>query len=287
MRDDKPPSPHTPHKSWISRLSQFLTGEIQDQDELLELLKDAQEKQLLDSEALSMIEGVLAVAQTRVRDIMIPRVQMVVVPCEAKLDEVLPLVIEYAHSRFPVIEDDKSKVIGVLIAKDLLPHLFDRKKLTVKDIMRPANIVPESKRLNVLLKEFRTERNHMAIVVDEYGMAAGLVTIEDVLEQIVGEIADEHDEIAAEDEFISQRNDKEFILKGLTPIEDFNAYFAAHLHDDEFDTLGGFIVHKLEHMPKKGEKLEIGGFRFEILRADSRRIHLIKLKLKTALKTKS
>lgn len=280
MHDDKPPSSHTPHKSWISRMAQLLTGEIQDQDELLDILKDAQEKHLLDSEALSMIEGVLAVAQTRVRDIMIPRVQMVVVPCEAPLDEILPIVIEFAHSRFPVIEDDKSKVIGVLIAKDLLPHLFDNNKLTVKDIMRPANIVPESKRLNVLLKEFRTERNHMAIVVDEYGMAAGLVTIEDVLEQIVGEIADEHDDINTEDDFISQRSDREFILKAVTPIEDFNDYFSTDIYDDEFDTIGGFLVHQLEHMPKKGEKLEVGQFRFEILRADSRRIHLIKLKLK-------
>jgi magnesium and cobalt transporter len=211
---------------------------------------------------------------------MIPRVQMVVVPCEATLDEILPIVIEFAHSRFPVIEDDKSKVIGVLIAKDLLPHLFDNNRLTVKDIMRPANIVPESKRLNVLLKEFRTERNHMAIVVDEYGMAAGLVTIEDVLEQIVGEIADEHDDINTEDDFISQRSDREFILKAVTPIEDFNDYFSTDIYDDEFDTIGGFLVHQLEHMPKKGEKLEVGQFRFEILRADSRRIHLIKLKLK-------
>jgi magnesium and cobalt transporter len=280
MHDDKPPSSQTPHKSWISRMAQLLTGEIQDQDELLDILKDAQEKHLLDSEALSMIEGVLAVAQTRVRDIMIPRVQMVVVPCEATLDEILPIVIEFAHSRFPVIEDDKSKVIGVLIAKDLLPHLFDNNRLTVKDIMRPANIVPESKRLNVLLKEFRTERNHMAIVVDEYGMAAGLVTIEDVLEQIVGEIADEHDDINTEDDFISQRSDREFILKAVTPIEDFNDYFSTDIYDDEFDTIGGFLVHQLEHMPKKGEKLEVGQFRFEILRADSRRIHLIKLKLK-------
>ncbi len=279
MHDDKPPSSHSSHRSWISRLSQILTGEIQDQEELLEILKDAQENHVLDADALSMIEGVLAVAQIRVRDIMIPRVQMVVVSSDATLIEVLPLVIEYAHSRFPVIEDDKSKVIGVLIAKDLLPHLFDEKKLTVKDIMRPAYIVPESKRLNILLKEFCTERNHMAIVVDEYGLAAGLVTIEDVLEQIVGEIVDEHDNVA-EKEFISQRGEREFILKALTPIEAFNAYFNTDIYDDEFDTIGGFLVHQLDRMPKKGEKLEIGNFRFEILRADSRRLYLIKLKLK-------
>jgi magnesium and cobalt transporter len=261
-------------------MGQFLTGDIQDQDELLDILKDAQEKHLLDSYALSMMEGVLQVAETRVRDIMIPRVQMVVFPCDALLEDILPTVIEFAHSRFPVIEDDKSKVIGVLIAKDLLAHLFDDKKLTVRDIMRPAYIVPESKRLNVLLKEFRSERNHMAIVVDEYGLAAGLVTIEDVLEQIVGDIEDEHDETDAEEVFITQRSERDFVLKAVTPIEEFNNYFSAHIHDDEFDTIGGLIVHKLGHLPKKGEKLEIGKFRFEVLRADSRRIHLIKLKVK-------
>lgn len=282
MNDDKPPSSHTPHKSWISRLGQLLTGEVQDQDELLDILKDAQEKRLLDSDALSMMEGVLQVAEMRVRDIMIPRVQMVAIPEEAELEAILPLVIDFAHSRFPVIEDDKSKVVGVLIAKDLLAHLFNRKKLTVRDIMRPAYIVPESKRLNVLLKEFRTERNHMAIVVDEYGMAAGLVTIEDVLEQIVGEIEDEHDDAEHEEEFISQRSDKEFILKAVTPIEDFNEHFSADIHDGEFDTIGGLITHELGHLPKKGEKWETGRFRFEILRADSRRVHLIKLKLKKA-----
>jgi magnesium and cobalt transporter len=280
MSDDKHSGHAVAHKSWISRIGQFLTGDIEDQDELLDILKEAQEKHLLDSDALSMMEGVLQVAQMRVRDIMIPRVQMVAVPCDALLEEVLPLVVEFAHSRFPVIEDDRSKVVGVLIAKDLLPHLMANTKITVRDIMRPVNVVPESKRLNILLKEFRTERNHMAIVVDEYGMAAGLVTIEDVLEQIVGEIADEHDIANAEDEFISQRNEKEFILKALTPIEDFNEYFSADLYDDEFDTIGGLVMHQLEHMPKKGEKLEMGDFRFEILRADSRRIHLIKLKLK-------
>jgi magnesium and cobalt transporter len=282
MNDDKPPSSHTPHKSWISRLGQLLTGELQDQDELLDILKDAREKHLLDSDALSMMEGVLQVAEMRVRDIMIPRVQMVVVPEDAELSTILPIVLEFAHSRFPVIEDDKSQVVGVLIAKDLLAHLFDEKKLTVREIMRPAYIVPESKRLNVLLKEFRTERNHMAIVVDEYGMAAGLVTIEDVLEQIVGEIEDEHDDAEHEDTFISQRSEKEFILKAVTPIEEFNEHFSADIHDGEFDTIGGLITHELGHLPKKGENLEIGMFRFEILRADSRRVHLIKLKLKKA-----
>lgn len=279
MNDDKPPSHKTPQKSWINKIGQLLGGDIQDQNELLKMLKDAREKHLLDSEALSMMEGVLQVAEMRTRDIMIPRVQMVVMPKDAELETIYPLVIESSHSRFPVIEDDRSQVIGILMAKDLLAHILDNKPLTVADIMRPANIVPESKRLNVLLREFRTERNHMAIVVDEYGMAAGLVTIEDVLEQIVGEIEDEHD-VDDDEGFIQQRNKREFILKGLTPIDEFNEYFSANLQDDEFDTIGGFIVHKLERLPKKGEKLEVGMFRFEIIRADSRRVHLIKLKLK-------
>ena len=279
MNDDNPPSTNAPQRSWISRIGQLLTGDLQDQEELLDILKDAREKRLLDSEALSMMEGVLQVAEMRVRDVMIPRIQMVVVPKDAELETIYPLVTESSHSRFPVIEDDRSQVVGVLMAKDLLAHILDNKQQTVEDIMRPACIVPESKRLNVMLKEFRTERNHMAIVVDEYGMTAGLVTIEDVLEQIVGEIEDEHD-VDDNEAFILQRNKREFILKGLTPIDEFNEYFSAELYDDEFDTIGGLIVHKLERLPKKGEKLEIDRFRFEILRADSRRLHLIKLKLK-------
>ncbi|NOQ36458.1 MAG: CBS domain-containing protein [Methylococcaceae bacterium] len=279
MNDDKPPSSNSPQKSWISKIGQLLSGEVQDQGELLEILKDAREKHLLDSEGLSMMEGVLQVAEMRARDIMIPRIQMVVVPKTAELETIYPLIVESSHSRFPVIEDDRSEVVGILMAKDLLAHILNNKNLTVEDIMRPSYIVPESKRLNVLLREFRTERNHMAIVVDEYGMAAGLVTIEDVLEQIVGEIEDEHD-VEDNEDYILQRNKREYVLKGLTPIDDFNQYFSADLHDDEFDTISGFIVHKLERLPKKGEKLEVGRFRFEVLRADSRRLHLIKLKLK-------
>ena len=279
MNDDKPSRNQASRKSWISKIGQLLGGDIQDQDELLEILKDAREKHLLDAEGLSMMEGVLQVAEMRVRDIMIPRIQMVVVPKDINLETIYPLVIESSHSRFPVIEDDRSQVIGILMAKDLLANILDNKQLTVENIMRPASVVPESKRLNVLLREFRTERNHMAIVVDEYGTAAGLVTIEDVLEQIVGEIEDEHD-VEDNMDFILQRNKDEYVLKGLTPIDEFNDYFSANLQDDEFDTIAGFIVHKLEYFPKKGEKLEVDNFRFEVLRADSRRLHLIKLRLK-------
>ena len=226
-----------------------------------------------------MIEGVMQVSEMRVRDIMIPRSQMVVVPRDAELETIFPLVIEFAHSRFPVIEEDRSKVVGVLLVKDILAHVLQNKSLKVEAVMRPVSVVPESKRLNVLLKEFRTERNHMAIVVDEYGNAAGLVTIEDVLEQIVGKIEDEHDDDETQD-YISQRSEREFIVSALTPISDFNEYFSVDLEDSECDTVGGLILQRLEHFPKKGEKVEIEDFNFEVLRADNRRVHLLKLKIK-------
>jgi magnesium and cobalt transporter len=278
MSEGQPPSRHSPHKSWVDRITQLLTGEPQDLDDLIEILREARENHLLDTDALSMIEGALQVSQMRVRDIMIPRVQMVVVPKDAELDTLFPLVTEFGHSRYPVIEDDRSKVVGILLAKDLLAHALVNKTLKVHEIMRPVVVVPESKRLNVLLKELRTKGNHMAIVVDEYGQAAGLVTIEDVLEQIVGEIEDEHDD--QEDEgYISQRNENEYMIKALTPIEEFDEYFSTHLTTDEYDTVGGFIVNQLEHMPKKGESFTIDNMRFEVVRADTRRVHLIKLKM--------
>jgi magnesium and cobalt transporter len=262
----------------VERITQLFSGEPQDLDDLLEILREARENRLLDTDALSMIEGVLQVSQMRVRDIMIPRIQMVVVPKEAELETIYPLVIEFCHSRYPVIDGDRSKVVGVLLAKDLLARVLQNKTMTVQDIMRPACVVPESKRLNVLLKELRTNGNHMAIVVDEYGQAAGLVTIEDVLEEIVGEIEDEHDD--HEDEgYIFQRSANEFMIKALIPIEEFDDYFSTHLATDEYDTIGGFIVSHLEHMPKKGENLIVGNLRFEIIRADNRRVHLIKLKI--------
>jgi len=278
MSDDHPPSRHSPQKSWVERISHLLTGEPQDLEDLLEILREARENQLLDTDALAMIEGVLQVSEMRARDIMIPRAQMVVVPQDADLSAISPLITEFCHSRYPVIDGDRSKITGVLLAKDLLTKVLQGQAQTVQQIMRPAFVVPESKRLNVLLKEFRTNGNHMAIVVDEYGQAAGLVTIEDVLEQIVGEIEDEHDE--HEDEgFIFKRNDHEYILKALTPMDEFDEYFYTQLATDEYDTVGGFIVNQLEHMPKKGESLEVNDMRFEVLRADNRRIHLIKLKL--------
>ena len=275
MSDDYPPS--TPHKSWFDKLSQLLTGEPQNIDDLLELLREAKARSLLDTDALSMIEGVLQVSQMRVRDIMIPRVQMIVLPKDATLESILPLVIESGHSRYPVIDGDKSKVIGVLLTKDLLVRVFENKNLTVQEIMRSVSIVPESKRLNVLLKESRTNGNHMAVVVDEYGQAAGLVTIEDVLEQIVGDIEDEHDD--PEDEnYVFQRSENEYMLKALMPIDEFDEYFGTKLETDEYDTIGGFIVSQLERMPQKGESLTVDNLKFDVIKTDSRRIHLIKLK---------
>ncbi len=278
MSDEQPPSRHSPQKSWVDKISHLLTGEPQDLEDLLEILREAREKRLLDTDALSMIEGVLQVSQMRVRDIMIPRVQMVVVPKDAELETIMPLVTEFGHSRYPVIDGDRSKVVGVLLAKDLLARILENKTLKVHEIMRPSCVVPESKRLNVLLKELRTNGNHMAIVVDEYGQSAGLVTIEDVLEQIVGEIEDEHDD--HEDEgYIFQRSSNEYMIKALTPMDEFDEYFSTHLATDEYDTIGGFIVSQLEHMPKKGESLVVGAMKFEVIRADSRRVHLLKLKI--------
>ncbi len=275
MSDDYPPAP--PTKTWLDKISHLLTGEPQDVDFLVELLREAKARSLLDTDALAMIEGVLQVSQMRVRDIMIPRVQMVVLPKEATLESILPLVAESGHSRYPVIDGDKSKVIGVLLAKDLLVRMLENKTLKVQDIMRSVSIVPESKRLNVLLKESRTNGNHMAVVVDEYGQAAGLVTIEDVLEQIVGDIEDEHDD-PDDENYVFQRSESEYMLKALMPMDDFDEYFGTQLATDEYDTIGGFIVSQLEHMPHKGENLTVEDLKFEVIKADNRRVHLIKLK---------
>jgi len=263
------------HRSWLERLGLFLTGEPEDREDLLIFLRDAQKRHVIDPEALSMIEGVMQFSELRVRDIMVPRVQMTVVSQDADLETIFPLVVESAHSRYPVIGEDRTEVVGILLVKDLLVHSMKNRALPVKDVMRPAQFVPESKRLNVLLREFRATRSHMAIVVDEYGAAAGLVTIEDVLEQIVGDIEDEHD--FGEEEYIFRKNDREFTLKALAPIDEFNDYFNAKLNEDEFDTIGGLIVHKLGHLPVRGEKVDFGRFRFIVLHADNRRVHLLKV----------
>jgi len=266
--------------TWLERISQVLTGgEPKDKADLLELLRDAQQRNLMGLDALVMIEGVLQVSEMQVRDIMIPRSQMVAVEQGAALGDVLPVIAESGHSRFPVVGDDRNEVIGLLLAKDLLPYFIDGQQETfnVRDVLRPAVFVPESMRLNVLLKDFRTNRNHMAIVLDEFGGAAGLVTIEDVVEQIVGEIADEHD--IEEDIFIKKQSDDCFIIKALTPIEEFNEYFKSDFSDEEFDTIGGLVIQGFGHMPERGEEIEIGQYHVKVLSADSRRVHLLEVRL--------
>jgi len=279
MADELADSTKPPQKSWIGRIGQIISSEPQDREDLLEILREAEGKHLLDKYALEMLEGVLNVSEQRTRDVMVPRKKMIVLKKDALLTEIYSTVIEYGHSRYPVIGEDKSEVVGILLAKDLLAHALNNKDIKVEELMRTPTVVPESKRLNVLLKEFRAKRNHIAIVVDEYGAVAGVVTIEDVLEQIVGEIEDEHD--YADEEYITKRNDKEYIVQALTPLEDFNEYFSTDFDTEAFDTVGGFIVGRLEHMPRKGEKVEEGRFRFEVMRADGRRVHLLKLKIKS------
>jgi magnesium and cobalt transporter len=265
-------------KTWIKKLLRSISSEPENREQLIELLRDAKQRALLDTKALSMMEGVLQVSEMRVRDIMIPRANMAVVERDAPLEQILPIVIDSAHSRFPVIDDDRSEVVGILLAKDLLAYsLESERRFDIRDLLRAAVFVPESKRLNVLLDEFRASRNHMAIVVDEYGAAAGLVTIEDVLEQIVGEIEDEHD--IEEGTSILKRSETEFTAKAFTSIEDFNEYFGADFDDDEFDTIAGLVSKALGHLPKRGENVDIDRFRFRVLRADSRRIHLLSIRL--------
>lgn len=264
-------------KNWVERLSHFFSGEPKSRSELLQTLRDAQKHHIIDADALSMIEGVLMVSELRVRDIMIPRAQMDVVSQNAMIKDVFQVVIETAHSRFPVIGEDRSEVVGILLAKDLLPYALRQElNVPVKKVIRSAHFVPESKRLNVMLREFKMRRQHMAIVIDEYGTAAGLVTIEDILEQIVGEIVDEHD---LEEEFVIPSENKTFTIKAVMPIEDFNEYFGSHFSTEEFDTIGGLIVHSFGRVPKRGEQLELDGFLFEVLRVDNRRIHLLKVKV--------
>jgi len=258
----------------LERLSAFLTREPEDREELLELLHGAFEHKLLDADALSMIEGVLSVSEMTVRDIMIPRSQMDVVSQDDAPPEFIPLVLETRHSRFPVIGENKDDVVGILLAKELLNYYANPEGFDLHDTLRPAVFVPESKRLNVLLRDFRANRNHMAIVVDEYGGVSGLVTIEDVLEQIVGDIEDEYDFDESEDNIIAEASGR-FRIKAQTEIGDFNARFGTDFADDEFDTVGGLVLQAFGRLPKRGESTTIGGLRFRVVRADSRRLHTL------------
>ena len=263
---------------WLKRLTQSFSAEPQDREELLAVLAEARDRGLLDAEAHAMLEGVLEVSQIHVRDIMVPRAQMVFVRRDDPLARILPTVIESGHSRFPVMDADRDDIEGILLAKDLLRLSCGdgRERFHIREFMRPAVFVPESKRLNVLLKEFRLNRNHMAIVVDEYGGVAGLVTIEDVIEQIVGDIDDEFD--VEDDQNIRKEADRQYAVRGLTRIEEFNEYFGARLSEEEgFDTVAGLIMKQLGRLPRRGEATSIDGFEFRVMRADRRRIDALRV----------
>ncbi|MES2819385.1 MAG: HlyC/CorC family transporter [Pseudomonadota bacterium] len=264
-------------KSWLGKITQAFAHEPKNRQELLQVLREAHQNKLLDSEALAIVEGAIQVADLQVRDIMVPRSQMISIKASQNPKEFLPAIIESAHSRYPVIGESQDDVMGILLAKDLLPLVLqdDSQNFNIKDLLRPATFVPESKRLNVLLREFRANHNHMAVVIDEYGGVAGLVTIEDVLEQIVGDIEDEHD--VEEDSYIKPLPSGDFLVKALTPIDSFNEAFASQFSDDEFDTVAGLVMNTFGHLPKRNEVTEIGDFRFRVLSADSRRIHLLRL----------
>lgn len=267
----------TKKTSWFERLSTMLIREPKDRAQLMDVLRDAEERNILSSDMLNMIESVLQVSEMQVREIMVPKSQMIVLEYNSSLEKIFPIVIDSAHSRFPVIDEESGDVIGILMAKDLIKYFNrDNNNFKIEDILRPAVFVPQSKRLDILLREFRIKRNHMAIVIDEYGQVAGLVTIEDVLEQIVGDIEDEYD-IDEEDD-IKKHADGNYTVKAKTTIEDFNEYFKTKLNDDEFDTIGGLVMKNFGHLPKRGEIVKMDNYQFKVLHSDSRRIHLLEVK---------
>lgn len=278
MSDENGGSPSEQGKSWLDKLTHAFSSDPETREELLDVLREAHNNKIIDSEALEIIEGALEVSEQQARDIMVPRSQMVMVEFDASPQDVLALVIESGHSRFPVIGESADDLRGILLAKELLPLVvqgidhFDMAKL-----VRPAAIIPESKRLNVLLKEFREQRYHMAMVVDEYGGVSGLVTIEDVLEEIVGEIEDETDETDVAQ--IRPQLDGSFLIEALTPIEEFNEHFDVEMDDDEYDTIGGIVMQAFGRLPEEGEQVAINGFQFTVKKGDTRRIHLLELKL--------
>ncbi len=276
MSDDPPNKPAS--RSWLERLSHFLHPEPQDREELLKLLEEAVEHKLLDPDAMEMIQGVIDVSEMQVRDIMVPRSHMVVVEIDSQPRDFIPAIKKSGHSRFPVIGETRDEIKGILLAKDLIDINFHQENLTFDwgSILRPAYFVPESKRLDALLREFRQESMHMALIVDEYGGIAGLVTIEDILEEIVGEISDEHD--IDEDNFIKKNPDSSYIVKALAPIDEFNEFFGSSLSDDDFDTIGGIVTQAVGHLPKRGEVVQIGAFEFKIINADNRRLRLLEVR---------
>ena len=277
MSDDRSGSDAS-DKSWIEKIALLFSSEPRNRGDLEDVLTVAAENEVIDEDARSIMEGAMQVSDMQARDIMIPRAQMVVIKAEATLEEILPQIIRTAHSRYPVIGDSPDDVLGILLAKDLLPQILsqDNVDFTIEDLLRPTMVVPESKRLNVLLREFRENRNHMAIVIDEYGGVAGLVTIEDVLEEIVGEIEDETD--AEADRFIRMISNEDFFVKALTPIEEFNAYFNCSFSDEEFDTIGGLVIQAFGHMPTRNEVATIDKFEFKVINADQRKIHSLRMR---------
>jgi magnesium and cobalt transporter len=275
MADDRP-GQESGDRSWIEKIAHVFSAEPKSRDDLHELLIEAEENEIIDGDALKIMEGALHVGDMQVREIIIPRSQMDVIRIDQPLSKLLPKIVETAHSRYPVVGETLDEVIGILLAKDLLPQLLDKNHdVDIRQLLRPAVFVPESKRLNVLLREFRENRNHMAIVIDEYGGVAGLVTIEDVLEEIVGDIEDEYD--VEDDTNIKQVSASDYIIKALTPIEDFNEQFGTELSDEEFDTIGGIVLHQLGHLPQRNEVAVIDNYQFKVLNADNRQIHLLRM----------
>ncbi len=262
-----------PHRSWLERISAALSGEPTSREDLVELLRDVQADGLIGPDTLRMMEGAVNIADMTVGDVMVSRSQMVALPADGKFLDLMKQVVESGHSRFPVHGEDKDEILGILLAKDLLRGVVtDNGPATIHELLRPAVLIPESKNLNVLLREFRQSRNHMAIVIDEYGGVAGLVTIEDVLEEIVGDIDDEHDDAADEGVLIAAQADGQFVVDALTPIADFNERFGADFDDDEYDTIGGLLTAAIGHLPEAGEELTLGRFTFRVARADARRL---------------
>ena len=269
-------SAEKPHRSWLDRISAALSGEPTSREDLVELLRDVQADGLIGPDTLRMMEGAVNIADMTVGDVMVSRAQMVALPADGKFLDLMKQVVESGHSRFPVHGEDKDEILGILLAKDLLRGVVaDNGPATIRELLRPAVLIPESKNLNVLLREFRQSRNHMAIVIDEYGGVAGLVTIEDVLEQIVGEIDDEHDDAADEGVLIAAQADGQFVVDALTPIADFNERFGADFADDEYDTIGGLVTAAIGHLPEAGEELTLDRFTFRVARADARRLHAL------------
>ncbi|AQS39457.1 putative Mg2+ and Co2+ transporter CorC [Shewanella psychrophila] len=281
MSDDIPPSTNAQKKGWLEKVSQLFQGEPQSRDDLVDVIHDAEQREVISEDTREMIKGVLEVSDLRVRDIMMPRAQIVALQIDNTVEELLSTVISSAHSRFPVVNEDKDHIEGILLAKDLLKYGFKNndEPFTLSQVIRPAVVVPESKRVDVLLKEFRSQRYHMAIVVDEYGGVSGLVTIEDILEEIVGEIEDEFDHDSAEDTEIRKVGKQVYMIKALTPIEDFNDEFKTQFSDEEFDTVGGLVSHAFGHLPERNEKVIIDGIEFKVISADTRRLLQLRVKL--------